>query len=205
MTPRLAFASAFGPAFGLAFGLALVTAAAPSSPPAPAPPPRLDRAHCERVVRRAYPGFRILGPADYSSPDDGFVDGERGGLVVGNLDLDTRPDFAAYIVPPRPKRYEVRSHGYAVYGYDYYEGYYIVCHALPDGLQFTCDAKDLNITLPMETILERVPPGRHECPADDEHAFVVTYVDSVSRASEKGGRFSFLRPDGTTGNCTTGD
>ncbi len=155
------------------------------------------RSQSQQVIAQHYPGFRILNPSDFEAwQQKGIKDGVYGGLVVGQFNFDTTMDFAALIVPAKTTRYEAGSGSY-----DYYAGKLLVCFGATNGT-FRCEAEDRLITLPHDTELARIPPGRYDCYGDRG---VVTQIDSVGEGSEKGSDFVIRNRDGSTRHCITAD
>ena len=131
----------------------------------------LTRSQHQQVIAQHYPGFRILEASDFEAfKQKGFKDGVNGGLIVGRFNFDTTADFAALIVPANTTRYEAGSDSY-----DFYGGKLVVCFGATSGA-FRCEAEDRIITLPHDTELARIPPGRYKCYGDSG---VVTQIDSV--------------------------
>jgi hypothetical protein len=155
------------------------------------------RSQYQQVVGRNYPGFRVLQRQDFDVSHRGSIaDGTTGSLVVGRFNFDGYEDFAALIVPAKATRYEAGRGSY-----DYYAGKLIVCFGDADKA-FRCEAEDRNITLPHDTVLERVSPGRYQCHGGRA---VTTEIDSVGEASEKAGDFVVRNRDGSSRVCVTAD
>jgi hypothetical protein len=111
------------------------------------------RSQYQQVVRRNYPGFRMLQVHDFTIEHQGSItDGTMGSLVAGRFNFDRYNDFAALIIPAKTTRYESGPGSY-----DYYAGKLIVCFGKADKT-FRCEAEDGNITLPHDTVLVRVSP-----------------------------------------------
>ena len=143
-----------------------------------------------------YPGFRILDASDFEAfREQAIKDGVSGALIVGQFNFDTATDFAALIVPAKT----AREGGSNLYDDD--AGKLVVCFGATTGT-FRCEAEDRIITLPHDTELARIPPGRYKCHGDRA---VVTQIDSVGEGSEKGSSFALRNRNGSTRVCVTGD
>lgn len=157
----------------------------------------LTRSQSQQVIAQHDPGFRILAASDFEEfRQNAIQDGASGGFIVGRFNFDAVLDFAALIVPVKTTRYEAGSSSY-----DYYAGKLVVCFGATTGA-FRCEAKDRMITLPHDTELERIPPGRYKCYGDSA---VVTQIDSVGEGSEKASHFVVRNRDGSTRVCVTAD
>ncbi len=173
--------------------LALVTVNAQTQTP--------TRSQHQRVIAQHYPGFRILDASDFEAYQrTGIKDGVSGGLIVGQFNFDATADFAAFIVPANTTRYEAGSNSY-----DYYAGKLVVCLDATTGA-FHCAAEDRLLSIPHESVLARIPPGRYNCYGDRAVVTqVVTQIDSVGEGSEKGSDFVIRNRDGSTRLCITAD
>jgi hypothetical protein len=149
------------------------------------------RARYQRVIEQQFPGFRILGPADFiEAYRRGMRDGRYGSLLVGRFNSDGYADFAALIVPPG----RTRDEGSA-------DGKLVICMGNASGT-FVCGAQDRRIDIPHDIQLTLMPPGSYECVGGPP---VATHTDSIQEGSEAR-RILFVRnPDGSTRQCITGD
>jgi hypothetical protein len=123
-------------------------------------------------------------------------------LIAGRFDLDQFEDFAALIVSSKIQRFvdQTTSH-------DYYDGKIVVCFGTSKASVFRCEAEERpGITLPHDTTLERVPPGRYECLQENGRTrTVTTSTDSVGEGSEKASQFQVRKRNRAIWWCGTSD
>src|SRR5688572_15583033 len=159
-------------------------------------PDLVQRADYQRVIDQWWPGFSILPRAGFEAQvQQGVQDGQRGSIIVGHFDFDQVVDFAALIVPPKTTRFKDV--------YNYYEGKVVVCLANPNGGRYKCESRAQHVAIPEEMILRVVPPGRYYCHNGERE--VVTTIDSVGTASEKGGEFMVRTRNGRSQQCVDAD
>jgi hypothetical protein len=154
----------------------------------------LPRTRYQRVIDRWYPGFRLLSARDFETGRDG--------LIVGHFDYDKFKDFAALIVGSEKHRFVSVTNSY-----DYYDGKMAVCFGTAKATIFRCEAEERPvITFPHDTSLKRIPPGRYQCYEEGGRTrTVITRIDSVGEASEKGGGFQVRDRKRAVSWCWTSD
>ena len=153
-----------------------------------------NRAAYQRAIDRYYPGFRIIPIADFERPRDA-KDGVRGAVVAGRFDFDNTTDFAAYIIPANAGR------GQGSPAANAYAGKLVMCLGAAGGT-YKCDAQDRPFTLPLDSQLEIVPPGRYACYGSGP---AVTTIASVGEGSDVGGGLYVRNRDGSIRLCITAD
>ena len=123
-------------------------------------------------------------------------------MIVGRFNYDAYQDFAALIISSERQRYIAGN-----YSYDYYPGKVVVCFGDRREAAFRCEAEaERPITLPNESVLRRVPPGKYTCQEEDRIRTIVTEIDSVGEeVSDKGASFRSVNRSGTTYVCVTSD
>ena len=168
-----------------------------------------QRERYQQVIKKNFPGFRILDIADFGADVRYAVrDGTSGALLVGHFDYDRHVDFAALVIGSEKKRYQGGNN----YSYDYFDGKEVICHGRNDPAVFECKiSSEMPITLPQWWYIERIPPGAHSCLEDEgERVYrwktITIEIDSVGSVfPEKASGFSGKYRDGTKFDCATSD